>query len=326
MSFSCGKIATDNFSIFCARLISRPHLIHEQTIRTAVQCSGIGLHSGAPVNLRILPAPAGTGIVFRRIDLDGFEVEAVSRNVARVSYATSLMKKGVLISTTEHVLSAFVGMGIDNAIVELDNLELPILDGSARPYVDLVRRAGIRKQRRSRTYIRVLRALEMRDGKKFIAVYPAGRYSVSYSINFPHPLIGRETRELELSNGQYVSNIAPARTFGFLHEADAMRQQGLIRGASSENAIVLTSDGLINPPLRFDDEFVRHKILDLIGDLALIGKQILGNVVADRAGHAMHTALVSRLLRDRSLWEETTLSDEMPHTTACLVSAAAQGV
>lgn len=247
--------------------------------------------------------------MFRRTDLDGFEVEAVGRNVARVSYATSLMKKSVLISTTEHLLSAFVGMGIDNAIVELDNLELPILDGSARPFVDLVRHAGIRKQRRPRSYIRILRALEMRDGNKFIAIYPSDRYSVAYSINFPHPLIGRESLEIELTNGNYVTNIAPARTFGFLHEAEAMRQQGLIRGASNQNAIVLTRDGLVNPPLRFNDEFVRHKILDLIGDLALIGRQILGNVVADRAGHAMHTALVSRLLRDESLWEETTLAE-----------------
>jgi UDP-3-O-[3-hydroxymyristoyl] N-acetylglucosamine deacetylase len=284
-------------------------LFQEQTIRTAVECKGIGLHSGAPVELRILPAASNTGIVFRRTDLDGFEVEAVSRNVARVSYATSLMKKGVLISTTEHLLSAFVGMGIDNAVVELNNLELPILDGSARPFVELIRRAGIRKQRRPRTYIRILRALEMREGNKFIAVYPSDRYSVSYTINFPHPMIGRESLAIELSNGHYVSNIAPARTFGFLHEAEAMRQQGLIRGASSENALVLTREGLTNPPLRFEDEFVRHKILDLIGDLALIGRQILGNVVADRAGHAMHTALVSRLLRDQSLWEETTVAE-----------------
>lgn len=275
-----------------------------------MECLGVGLHSGAPVSLRILPAPANSGIVFRRVDLDGFEVEAIGRNVARVSYATSLMKKGVLISTTEHLLSALVGMRIDNAIIELDNLELPILDGSARPFVDLIKKAGVRKQRRARTYIRILRALEVREGNKFIAVYPADSYSVSYTINFPHPMIGRETLALELSNGEYVSSIAPARTFGFLHEAEAMRQQGLIRGASDQNALVLTRDGLVNPPLRFPDEFVRHKILDLIGDLALIGRQILGNVVADRAGHAMHTALVSRLLRDHALWEETTLSEE----------------
>lgn len=285
-------------------------LIQEQTIRSAVECGGVGLHSGAPVKLRILPAPANTGIVFRRVDLDGFEVEAVGRNVARVSYATSLMKKGVLISTTEHLLSALVGMRIDNAIIELDNLELPILDGSARPFVDLVRKAGIRKQRRPRKYLRILKALEVHEGNKFIGIYPADKYSVSYTINFPHPMIGHKAFTLELTNGQYVSQIAPARTFGFLHEADALRQQGLIRGASKENALVLTRDGLENPPLRYPDEFVRHKILDLIGDLALIGKQVLGNVVADRAGHAMHTALVSRLLRDRTLWEETTLSEE----------------
>jgi UDP-3-O-[3-hydroxymyristoyl] N-acetylglucosamine deacetylase len=149
----------------------------------------------------------------------------------------------------------------------------------------------------------------MREGNKFIGVYPSDSYSVSYTINFPHPLIGKESFSIELTNGQYVSNIASARTFGFLHEADAMRQQGLIRGASHENALVLTREGLENPPLRFQDEFVRHKILDLIGDLALIGRRILGRVVADRAGHAMHTALVSRLLRDRTLWEETTLDE-----------------
>jgi UDP-3-O-[3-hydroxymyristoyl] N-acetylglucosamine deacetylase len=287
-------------------------LTYEQTIRSSVECAGVGLHSGAKARLRILPAPTNTGIVFRRTDLDGFEVEAVSRNVARVSYATSLMKKGVLISTTEHLLSAFVGMGIDNAIVELDNLELPILDGSAQPFVDLIRAAGVRKQRRPRSFLRILRPLELREGNKFIAVYPSDRYSVSYTIDFPHPLIGREARELELTNGQYIHQIASARTFGFLHEAEVMRRQGLIRGASSENALVLTREGLVNPPLRFPDEFVRHKILDLIGDLALIGRRIMGNVVADRAGHAMHTALVSKLLRDPGSWEEVTLREEEP--------------
>ena len=285
-------------------------MIYEQTIRSTAECKGVGLHSGAPVHLKILPAASGTGIVFRRTDLDGFELEAVSRNVARVSYATSLMKKGVLISTTEHLLSAFVGMGIDNAIVELDNLELPILDGSAQPFVDLIRRAGVRKQRRARSFLKVLRPLELREGSKFIGVYPSDRYTVSYTINFPHPLIGRETRTLELTNGHYLAEVASARTFGFLHEAEIMRQQGLIRGASEENAIVLTRDALVNPPLRYPDEFVRHKILDLIGDLALIGRRILGNVVADRAGHAMHTALVSRLLRDQASWEEVTLMRE----------------
>jgi UDP-3-O-[3-hydroxymyristoyl] N-acetylglucosamine deacetylase len=299
-------------------------LKQEQTIRASVECRGIGLHSGAPVQLRILPAPSGTGIVFHRIDLDNFEIEATGRNIARVSYATSLMKKGVLISTTEHLLSAFIGTGIDNAIVELDNLELPILDGSARPFVDMIQRAGIRKQRRLRSYMRIRREIELREGDKFIAVYPADTYSVSYTIDFPHRLIGRETFRVDLTDGNFLREIAPARTFGFLHEADAMRQQGLIRGASTENAIVLTPEGLMNPPLRYADEFVRHKVLDLIGDLALVGKQILGNIVADRAGHAMHTALVSRLLRDKSLWEETTLEEYSVQPEALVLAAGRQ--
>jgi UDP-3-O-[3-hydroxymyristoyl] N-acetylglucosamine deacetylase len=292
-----------------------------------VACNGIGLHSGAPVSMRIVPAASGTGIVFRRTDLDGFEVEAVSRNVARVSYATSLMKKGVLISTTEHVLSAFIGLGIDNAIVELDNLELPILDGSAKPFVEMIQKAGIRKQRKARKYLKIRRELEMREGNKSIGVYPASSYSVSYSINFPHPLIGKETFEVELTNGSYLRQIAAARTFGSREDEQAMRNMGLIRGASRENCIVLSRDGIENGPLRFPDEFVRHKVLDLVGDLALLGKQLLGKVVADRAGHAMHTALVSRLLRDKTLWEEVTVSQEddyehaLPHRSEAVAGS-----
>jgi UDP-3-O-[3-hydroxymyristoyl] N-acetylglucosamine deacetylase len=261
------------------------------------------------VNLRILAGSPGRGIVFRRVDLDGFEVEAVSRNVAKVSYATSLMKQGVLISTTEHMLSALIGMGVDNAVIELDNLELPILDGSAKPFVEMIQRAGVRQQKRKRSYLKILRPYEMREGEKFIAVYPAERYAVSYAINFPHPLIGSETLKVELTNGNYVEEIANARTFGFLEQQRAMLNQGLIRGATRDSCIVLTAEGIDNPPLRFSDEFVRHKILDLIGDLALFGKRVLGYVKADRAGHAMHTAIVSRILRDDSYWEEVTLDE-----------------
>jgi UDP-3-O-[3-hydroxymyristoyl] N-acetylglucosamine deacetylase len=281
-------------------------LTYEQTIRQPVSTSGVGLHSGAPVTMRILPAPAGTGLVFRRVDLDGFEIEANSRNVAKVSYATSLMKKGVLISTTEHLLSACVGVGLDNAIIELDNLELPLLDGSSQPFVDLIHTAGLRRQRRPRTYYRILRELELHEGDKFIGVYPGPGYYVSYAIDFPHPLIGSETFEVELSNGQFHREIAAARTFGFKDQEKQLKNMGLIRGASMENCIVLTSDGVLNGPLRFPDEFVRHKVLDLIGDLALLGRRIVGRVVANRAGHAMHTALVSRLWKDPSYWEETT--------------------
>ncbi len=288
----------------------------EQTIRAAVECSGVGLHSGVQVKMRLVPAAPDTGIVFRRTDLDDFQVEATGRNVAKVSYATSLMKKGVLISTTEHVLSAFVGMGVDNAFVELDNLELPILDGSALPIVEMVQRVGLRRQKRLRRYLRVLKPIEVREGEKFVGLYPAENFSVCYTIHFPHPLIGEESICVDLSRGDYARDIAPARTFGFLNEVQALRNMGLIRGASEENAIVLTADGIKNGPLRFPDEFVRHKVLDLIGDLSLIGHQVLGRVVADRAGHAMHTALVSRLLRDSSSWELATLGEsvELPET------------
>ncbi len=258
--------------------------------------------------MRILPAPADTGIVFRRVDLDGFEVEAVGRNVARVSYATSLQKKGVLISTTEHLLSACIGIGLDNAIVELDNLEVPILDGSAKPFIDLILQAGLRQQRKKRCYLRILREVEVREGNKFIAAYPASGYAVQYNINFALP-IGQQSFEIDLSRDLYRQEVAAARTFGFLREEKAMRNMGLIRGASEENVIVVTDTGVKNGPLRYQDEFVRHKTLDLIGDLALLGRQVIGRIVADRAGHAMHTALVSRLLRDKSCWEETTEID-----------------
>jgi len=274
----------------------------EQTIAEALEFSGVGLHSGAPVTMRLLPAPAGSGIVFRRTDLDNFEIAANGRNVAKVSYATSLMRQGVLISTTEHLLSALVGMGVDNVIVELDNLELPILDGSALPYVQAFLNAGIRMQRRRRETIRVLRPVEVREGNKFIGVYPGSGYSIRYSIDFPAP-IGHQTACVDLAAETYGSMIAAARTFGYKADESRLRDMGLIRGAGPESAIILTAKGPENGPLRFDDEYVRHKILDLIGDLALAGKRIEGRVVAERAGHAMHTALVTRLMKDRSAWE-----------------------
>jgi UDP-3-O-[3-hydroxymyristoyl] N-acetylglucosamine deacetylase len=280
----------------------------------------------------LLPAPAGSGIVFRRTDLDNFEIPAGGRNVAKVSYATSLMRQGVLISTTEHLLSALVGMGVDNVIVELDNLELPILDGSALPYVQAFMKAGIRTQRRRRETIRVLRPVEVREGNKFIGVYPGAGYKIEYTIDFPSP-IGQQKTCVDLAAETYGASIAPARTFGYKADEKKLRDMGLIRGASRENAIVLGAKGPENGPLRFADEYVRHKVLDLIGDLALAGRRIEGHVVAERAGHAMHTALVSRLLKDRSAWEvahvpvetaEETLPANHPGSslsTAALVSA-----
>jgi UDP-3-O-[3-hydroxymyristoyl] N-acetylglucosamine deacetylase len=278
------------------------HAHLEQTIAKPLDFAGIGLHSGAPVNMRLLPAAAGSGIVFRRTDLDNFEIPAIGRNVAKVSYATSLMRQGVLISTTEHLLSAFIGMGIDNVIVEIDNLELPILDGSSVAYVEAIHRVGIREQRRRRETLRVLQPVEVREGEKFIGVYPGAGYRISYTIEFPAP-IGQQKTCIDLAAETYGSEIAPARTFGYKADERKLRDMGLIRGASAENAIILNQNGPENGPLRFADEYVRHKVLDLIGDLALAGRRLEGHVVAVRAGHAMHTALVARLLKDRSAWE-----------------------
>src|SRR5277367_5961180 len=283
----------------------------EQTVASVVEFSGVGLHSGAPVQMRLLPAPAGSGIVFRRTDLDNFEIPAIGRNVAKVSYATSLMRQSVLISTTEHLLSALIGFGVDNVIVEVDNLEVPILDGSALPYVQSFHSVGLKQQRRKREYLKILKEVEVRDGSKFIGVYPGTGYRIQYTIDFPQP-IGYETFKGDLATGDYVKLIAPARTFGFKEDEPMLRDMGLIRGVSDESAIILTRQGVENGPLRFADEFVRHKVLDLIGDLALAGRRIQGRVVAERAGHAMHTALVQRLMRDRSAWELAHIYDEEP--------------
>jgi len=283
----------------------------EQTIRSEIEFRGVGLHSGADVSMRLVPAPAGSGIVFRRTDLDGFEIPATGRNVAKVSYATSLMRGSVLISTTEHLLSALIGFGVDNVIVEVDNLELPILDGSALPYVEAFQAVGLKQQRRRREYLRILKEVEVREGGKFIGVYPGTGYGIDYTIDFPQP-IGSARFQGDLESGDYARLIAPARTFGFREDEAKLRDMGLIRGASEACVIILTAEGVQNGPLRFADEFVRHKVLDLIGDLALAGRRIQGRVVAERAGHAMHTALVQRLMRDRSAWELAHVYDEAP--------------
>ena len=281
----------------------RRNLEFQHTLATPVSLSGVGLHSGVKVNLRLAPAPSNSGIVFKRTDLEGFAIEALARNVARVSYATSLMKKGVLISTTEHLLSALVAFGVDNVHVEIDNLELPISDGSALHFTWLIAEAGLRRQRAPRNYLKVLEPVEVSDGVRRIAVYPSETFRLTYLVVFPHPLIGEQSLDFTPGEGSYEAEIAPARTFGFLQEIEALRASGLIRGGSLENAVVLTREGLLNPEgLRFPNEFCRHKILDLMGDLALIGRPLIGHVVAERAGHAMHIALVTRLLREKEAW------------------------
>ena len=280
-------------------------MANQTSITRAVQTAGIGLHTAVPGNLCLVPAPVGTGIVFRRTDLDNFEIEAHGRNVARVSYATSLMKKGVLLSTTEHLLAALYASDVDNVYVDIDAIEVPILDGSSQPFIELLDHAGLRRQTRRRRYLKVLRPLEIVDGDRRIGIYPADEFRVHCLVDYPHPAIGRQEIEMTVNRTTFSQTLARARTFGFLEDVERLRAVDLIRGGSLENAIVLTRDGILNGELRYPDEFGRHKTLDLIGDLALIGRPLLARVVAHKAGHALHTQLVSRLLADPSLWTET---------------------
>ncbi len=293
----------------------------ETTVQRPVEASGIGLHSGVPVTIRILPAPPSTGIVFLRTDLDNFSVPASWRYVARVSYATSLMRQGVLISTTEHLLSVFYSMGVDNAFVEIDNLEVPILDGSGRPYVDLLSAAGLKSYRRRKRFLRIRRPVTVEAGSKRITILPADRFLLTCDVYYDHPLIRHQSLDLEVTPERYAQEIAPARTFGFAHELDQMRDMGLIRGAALSNAVCFDRDRVVNPEgLRFPDECCRHKALDLIGDLALIGKPLLGHVIAERAGHAMHTALVARIMSDPSLYEILSFDQLATRVAHALVS------
>ena len=292
----------------------------ETTIQRPVEAAGVGLHYGVPVRIRILPAPVSTGIVFLRTDLDNFAVPASWRHVARVSYATSLMRQSVLISTTEHLLSVFYSMGIDNVYVEIDNLEVPILDGSGRPYVRLIEQAGIRQYRRKRRFLRIRRPISVEDKGKRISILPCDTFRLTCDTDYPTP-VGRQTLEMEVTPENYSAGIAFARTFGWEQDLDQMRNMGLIRGASLENAVCFTRDGVLNPEgLRSPDECCRHKALDLIGDLALLGRPLLGHVIAERAGHAMHAALVARIMSDPSLYEILTFDQLAGRVVQALVS------
>ncbi len=293
----------------------------ETTIAQPVSAVGVGLHSGVPVAIRIVPAPAGTGVVFVRTDLDRFSIPASWRHVAKVSYATSLMRQGVLISTTEHLLSSLYSMGVDNAFIEIDNLEVPILDGSGQPFVELIRQAGIRTYRRQRRYLCIRRTITVEADGKRISILPADRFLLSCDVFFDHPLVGRQSLEMEVSPERYAAELAPARTFGFERDLNQLRDMGLIRGASLENAVCFEPGGVANPGgLRFPDECCRHKALDLIGDLALIGRPLLGHVIAERAGHAMHVALVGRIMADPSAYEVLTFDRIAARVASSLVS------
>jgi UDP-3-O-[3-hydroxymyristoyl] N-acetylglucosamine deacetylase len=274
----------------------------QRTIRRSISCAGIGLHSGNKVTLSLKPAPANSGIRFRRSDLGGLEVPATVQHVGANRLATGLAREAVRVDTVEHLLAAFVSLGVDNAIVELNSPEVPIMDGSAAPFIYLIQEAGLKTVQGTRKYLKVQRPLALARGDKRIALYPSDHFKVTYSIAFDHPLLRHQSRTMRITEDSFVDEIAPARTFGFLKEVEMMRQQGLALGGSLENAIVIGDTGVLNNALRFEDEFVRHKILDVIGDMALVGYPLIGHLVAHRGGHALHTEFAAKVLEEQDAW------------------------
>jgi UDP-3-O-[3-hydroxymyristoyl] N-acetylglucosamine deacetylase len=292
----------------------------QRTLRRQISCAGIGLHSGNKVTLTLKPAAADTGIRFRRIDL-GVEIPATVDHIAACHYATVLGRDGATVETVEHLLAALVSVGIDNVVVELDHNEVPIMDGSAAPFLYLVQEAGVKRLSMPRRYLKVLRPVQITDGDKRIAVYPSDHFKVSYTISFDHPMLRHQSRTERITEQTFAETIAPARTFGFLKEVETLRQNGLALGGSLENAIVIGDAGVLNA-LRFEDEFVRHKILDAVGDFALIGHPIVGHIVAHRAGHALHTRLATQLRHERDAWMIVDEPAAAPVVSAALPAAA----
>ena len=273
----------------------------QRSIRRQISCVGIGLHSGNKVNLTLKPAPADFGIRFRRTDLGNHEVPATVHNLAGIQLATGLARNEVSVETVEHLLAALVSVCIDNVLIELNSPEVPIMDGSAAPFVYLIHEAGVKRLQAPRKYLKIVRPIAISRGDKRIALFPSDHFKVTYSISYDHPLLRHQSRTLRITEESFAEEVAPARTFTFLKDVEMLRQNGLALGGSLENAIVIGDTGVLNA-LRFDDEFVRHKILDVVGDLALVGYPIVGHVVAHRAGHALHTQLASEILADQDAW------------------------
>jgi UDP-3-O-[3-hydroxymyristoyl] N-acetylglucosamine deacetylase len=274
----------------------------QRTLRRSTSCAGIGLHSGSKVTLTLRPAPADFGIRFRRADLGGLEVPATVKHVGGINYATGLSRDAVKVDTVEHLLAALVSLGIDNVIVELNSPEVPIMDGSSAPFIYLIQEAGVKTLGRPRTFLKVLKPISLSRGDKRMAIYPSDHFKVTYSIAYDHPLLRHQARTIRVTEESFVDDIAPARTFTFLNEVEWLRQQGLALGGSLENAIVIGETGILNNGLRFDDEFVRHKILDAIGDMALVGHPIIGHLVAHRGGHGIHTEFAAVVLEQTDAW------------------------
>jgi UDP-3-O-[3-hydroxymyristoyl] N-acetylglucosamine deacetylase len=278
--------------------------MNQTTISKEVSTTGVGLHTGVEVHLTLKPAPENTGYIFVRTDLDNFEIPASAEYISHCSYATTLMRQGVVLSTCEHLLSALRGSGVDNCFIELDNIEIPIMDGSSEDFLELVSNAGVVEQHTARRFFRVLKKVELDQGGRRMSIEPSDRYEIECVIDFPHPFINRQSLHFVFDNGAFGREIASARTFGFTNEIDMLRKANLALGGSLDNAIALTPDGMLNQtPLRFDDEFVRHKILDIIGDFALLGMPVLGKITAEKSGHAVHAALMSKLLKTEGAWE-----------------------
>jgi UDP-3-O-[3-hydroxymyristoyl] N-acetylglucosamine deacetylase len=277
----------------------------QRTLRRQISCVGIGLHSGNKVNLTLKPASADSGIRFRRTDVGGpggHEVPATVQHLAGIQLATGLSRNEVSVETVEHLLAALTSCGVDNVLVELNSPEVPIMDGSAAPFIYLIQEAGLKSLPARRKYLKIVRPIAISRGDKRIALYPSDHFKVTYSISYDHPMLRHQSRTLRITEDTFVEELAPARTFTFLKDVEMMRQNGLALGGSLENAIVLGETGILNNALRFEDEFVRHKILDAIGDLALVGYPVIGHLVAHRAGHALHTEFAAKILEETNAW------------------------
>ncbi len=279
---------------------------HQRTLQTVATCEGIGLHTGQSVRLCLRPAPANSGVVFKRVDLPAAPtIEAKPANIVDVHHATTIGKGGVKVRTIEHLMAAFAGMGLDNVLVELHGEEVPVMDGSAAPFVEIIQKAGLRRQMVPRTYLKVKERLVVEAERRSIQIVPSERLQVIYTMRFDHPLLGEQSVAFDISRDTFIREIAGCRTFGFLKDVEELRRRNLALGGSFDNAVVIGDGGVVNGDLRFRDELVRHKVLDLLGDLYLLGKPVLGTVIAHSAGHLLHTRLVQEIQRHLDLQQVT---------------------
>ncbi|MGA8259065.1 MAG: UDP-3-O-acyl-N-acetylglucosamine deacetylase [Arenicellales bacterium] len=288
-------------------------MIRQRTLKNVIRATGVGLHTGEKVYLTLRPAAPNTGIVFRRVDLDPpVDVEACCDNVGDTRLSTTLRKGDVWISTVEHLMSAFAGLGVDNAYVDLTAPEVPIMDGSAGPFVFLIQSAGIEEQSTPKRFIRIKKPVVLEDGDKWARFEPLDGFKVSFGIEFNHPIFSQSLQRatIDFSTTSFVKEVSRARTFGFMHDVEALRKVGLARGGSLDNAIVMDSYHILNEDgLRYEDEFVKHKILDAIGDLYLLGFPLIGAFSAHKSGHALNNEILRTLLRTEDAWELVSFED-----------------